>query len=78
MVQEEETNSARALIELVLEVYSSFTPASHTPDAHADNILKEKRVDHAEAMFVKQVFYGTVRYKKLLRAFLSAFYHKNR
>ncbi|CAG9464653.1 unnamed protein product [Pedinophyceae sp. YPF-701] len=75
--QEAEMTAGR-LLGLCESIYTSFNPSALTLDAHADTFLSEKKISNEDdAVFVRQVFYGTVRYKRLIQALLAAFYHKN-
>eukprot|EP00741_Cyanophora_paradoxa_P008266 tig00001278_g7996.t1 len=63
------------LVELCAKVIKSYDPITTTVDTHAENFLaQQKIVDEHEATFIKQVLYGCIRYKKLLKVFISSFY----
>lgn len=67
-----------ALMKRAEEMYASFNPGRTSVDAHADErILKWKVRNEEDATFLRQVFYGCVRYKRLIGAFMSAFMHHN-
>lgn len=66
------------LIARAEEMYTTFNPARVTVDAHADErILKWKVRNEDDATFLRQVFYGCIRYKRLIGIFISAFMHHN-
>lgn len=67
---------AKALLEASEEVYTSFNPARLTIDAHSDAYISQHRINNKDDdTFIRQVLYGTVRYRKLILAFTNAFYH---
>ncbi len=70
--------AADALVDLCEAVLKSFNPARSTLDSHAAAELDE-RSDLAEndKIFVKQVLYGCVRYKRALKALITSFYYNN-
>ncbi|OQR98004.1 hypothetical protein ACHHYP_09279 [Achlya hypogyna] len=53
----------------------SYDPNIMTVDAHVDEELRD--VAAADRLFLHQVLYGCVRYKDVLRVFLSNFYQDN-
>jgi len=66
------------LIKKCEELYTSFNPGTVTPDCHAEETIKSWKVQNSDDVtFLKQVFYGLYRYKKLINIFTSAFYHHN-
>jgi len=61
------------------DIIKLFNPTITTIDAHALEHLgdvDQKGAD-PDKVFIKQVFYGCVRYKKALKVFLLNFYHDN-
>ena len=61
------------------ELYSSFNPARMSVDAHADEFIKRNKVvNQDDATFLRQIFYGAIRYKRLIGILMGAFYHHNR
>lgn len=61
------------------ELYSSYNPARMSVDAHADEFIKtSKIVNLDDATFLRQMFYGAIRYKRLIGILMGAFYHHNR
>ena len=80
------TQAARALLpmepaklmERAEEMYTSFNPGRTTVDTHADErIHKWKIRNEDDATFLRQVFYGCIRYKRLIGVFVSSFMHHN-
>lgn len=67
----------RDLIAKCEEVIQTFNPRIKTLDSHAEAMLGDCDSATADAnlVFVKQVFYGVVREKAALKAFLSTFYN---
>ena len=61
------------------DVLKKFDPKKTTVDAHCLEVLGEADGPDApaEAVFVKQIVYGCVRYKAPLKLFLSSFYYNN-
>lgn len=61
------------------EIIKSFNPVVATIDAHSLEHLGDVDAKGADPdkVFMKQVFYGCVRYKKPLKVFLLNFYHDN-
>ena len=69
----------RQVLEQCQQLVSSFNPAVMTVDAHAMEQLGDTSAPDAAAhkVFIQQVLYGCVRYRKPLKVFLSNFYHDN-
>jgi hypothetical protein len=66
------------LMERAVNMLSSFNPGRVTVDAHADEVFAKYKVrNEDDATFLRQVFYGCIRYKRLLGIFISAFFHHN-
>ena len=71
------------LIDSCVECIKSFNPIVKTLDSHADDFLKDVRpspltmkyTDPYEKVFVKQVFYGCVRYQEFLKVSLLTSNH---
>ena len=64
------------LIARATEMLASFNGDKVSPDAHAERCLDEWRVREAsDATFIRQCFYGCVRYAKMLGAFTKTMYH---
>ena len=69
---------AGALVAACEEAVRTYEPAKTTVDSHAGDFLAAKRItDPDDARFVQQVMYGCMRYKKLLKIFLSSLYFKH-
>jgi len=68
-----------ALLAACEEIIKTFNPTVATIDAHALEHLGDVDAKGADSdkVFMKQVFYGCVRYKKPLKVFLLNFYHDN-
>eukprot|EP00218_Dolichomastix_sp_CCMP3274_P008635 CAMPEP_0170144934 /NCGR_PEP_ID=MMETSP0033_2-20121228/16248_1 /TAXON_ID=195969 /ORGANISM="Dolichomastix tenuilepis, Strain CCMP3274" /LENGTH=781 /DNA_ID=CAMNT_0010381465 /DNA_START=178 /DNA_END=2526 /DNA_ORIENTATION=- len=68
----------KQLMELSERLYTSFQPERMTIDAHADECVKAWKVHNDDdATFMRQVFYGCIRFQKLLNVAMSAFYFHN-
>jgi hypothetical protein len=67
------------VLEQCQQLVSSFNPAVMTVDAHAMEQLGDTSLPDAapHKVFIQQVLYGCVRYRKPLKVFLSNFYHDN-
>ena len=60
------------------ECVRTFDPAKTTVDSHTDEYVARTRIsDPDDERFVQQVMYGTFRYKKMLKIFLSSLYFKH-
>mmetsp|Transcript_5900 Transcript_5900/g.11252 ORF Transcript_5900/g.11252 Transcript_5900/m.11252 type:complete len:678 (-) Transcript_5900:239-2272(-) len=60
------------------DMYVSYNAAATTPDTHMDERLAAHQVpDEKDRLFLRQVFYGLIRYKKLLHVLIQAFYFQN-
>lgn len=72
------TLSHEELIVKCTQVLESYDPKRTTVDAHLDDtpVLTNKMSD-VDTKFVSQVFYGCIRYQKLLRLFVNSFLYKN-
>lgn len=70
--------SAAALVAACEEAVRTFEPAKTTVDSHTDDFIRSKRIsDPEDQRFVQQVMYGCLRYKKMLKIFLSSLYFKH-
>ncbi|CAI2385508.1 unnamed protein product [Moneuplotes crassus] len=56
------------LIEACIDIIKSFNPIVTTLDSHADDFTKNME-NAFEKVFIKQVFYGCVRYQEFLKLF---------
>jgi hypothetical protein len=66
------------LVSKAEELVSSFNPARMTVDAHADEQILRWNVREAnDETFLRQIFYGCVRYKRMIDVLVTAFYHDN-
>lgn len=64
----------RELLAACEQLIKSFDPARMTVDAHADEQLRELTgASASDRLFLQQVFYGTFRYRELLRPALTRF-----
>lgn len=64
------------LLQRCQDMYTSFNSATTTPDAHADEkLLAWKILNSDDCTFIRQVFYGLYRYKKLINVLITAFFH---
>lgn len=57
------------------ECIKTFNPVINTIDSHADNFLAKLK-DPYEKVFVKQIFYGCIRYQDFLKVFCKIFMEK--
>jgi len=64
------------LIEQCNECVKTFNPVISTIDSHADNFLGTLK-DPYEKVFVKQIFYGCIRYQDFLKVFTKIFIEKH-
>jgi len=64
------------LIEHCKECVSTFNPVTHTIDSHADGFLATLK-DPYEKVFVKQIFYGCIRYQDFLKVFTKIFIERH-
>jgi hypothetical protein len=64
------------LIEQCNECIKTFNPVYNTIDSHADNYLATLK-DPYEKVFVKQIFYGCIRYQDFLKVFVKTFIEKH-
>eukprot|EP00297_Palpitomonas_bilix_P002328 CAMPEP_0113895456 /NCGR_PEP_ID=MMETSP0780_2-20120614/17373_1 /TAXON_ID=652834 /ORGANISM="Palpitomonas bilix" /LENGTH=799 /DNA_ID=CAMNT_0000886289 /DNA_START=165 /DNA_END=2564 /DNA_ORIENTATION=+ /assembly_acc=CAM_ASM_000599 len=57
------------------EIYTSYNPSKVTVDTHAERFIVEQKIkEGGDALFLKQVLYGCVRYKKVLKIAVTHFY----
>ena len=64
------------LLEKCVECIKSFNPVINTIDSHADNFLTTVK-DPYEKVFIKQIFYGCIRYQDFLKVFTKIFFERN-
>ena len=64
------------LLEQCILCVKTFNPVINTIDSHADNFLANAK-DPYEKVFVKQIFYGCIRYEEFLKCFNKVFYKAN-
>jgi len=68
----------RELVEHCIEAYTSFNSKKTTIDAHIELYLtKIDCADEGDGVFIKQVVYGCIRFKKLNKVVLTALYFKH-
>jgi len=65
------------LLKACITIIDTYDPKKTTVDAHCDASPVTKKVTEVEHKFIKQVFYGCVRYKKFLGIFVTGFLYKN-
>lgn len=66
------------LVNHCIECYTSFNSKKTTIDSHIELYLtKIDCVDEGDAVFIKQVVYGCIRFKKLNKVVLTALYFKH-
>jgi len=62
-----------------IQVIESYDPKRTTVDAHIEDtpiIKDDKNVGEVERKFIHQVFYGCIRYQKMLKLFVTSFLYK--
>ena len=60
------------------ECVRTYDPSRMTVDSHIDEFCRQCRIsDPDDERFVQQVAYGTFKYKKMLKIFLSSLYFKH-
>jgi len=64
------------LIDQSIECIKTFNPVYSTVDSHADTFLQTIK-DPYEKVFIKQMFYGCIRYEEFLKIFNRVFYQLN-
>jgi hypothetical protein len=64
------------LIQQADECIKAFNPVISTIDSHADDYLKKMK-DPYEKVFIKQLFYGVIRYEDFLKVFVKVFIEKH-
>ena len=64
------------LIDMCIECVKTFNPVINTIDSHADDFLSSMK-DPYEKVFVKQIFYGCIRYQDFLKVFTTQFFMRN-
>ena len=78
----------KELMALCEQCYAELDVGKTTVDSHTEDFLRRNRLigpgsgaasqaDEDTATFVKQVVYGTVRYKRLIMVLLTAFYNRH-
>jgi len=66
------------LVNHCIECYTSFNSKKTTIDSHVELYLtKIDCADEGDAVFIKQVVYGCIRFKKLNKVVLTALYFKH-
>ena len=66
------------LVDHCIECFTSFNSKKTTIDAHIELYLtKIDCADEGDAVFIKQVVYGCIRFKKLNKVVLTALYFKH-
>lgn len=63
------------LLQKTIAVIETFEPKRQTVDGHADDspIVQDKKLGEVERRFIRQVFYGCMRYQKFLKLFVTSF-----
>lgn len=64
------------LLDHCQECVKTFNPVINTIDSHADNFLQNVK-DPYEKVFIKQIFYGCIRYQDFLNMFIKKLYKCN-
>jgi len=66
------------LVRLCEEVVRTFNPGRTTVDTHTEEYVAANKVHDADDVrFIQQVMYGCVRYKRLLKIFISSLYFRH-
>ncbi|TMW68054.1 hypothetical protein Poli38472_007726 [Pythium oligandrum] len=66
----------KELMALCEKLIQSFNPDKTTIDAHAEEVLRDVETT-TDRLFLQQVFYGSYRYRALLKSFLTQFLNAN-
>ena len=67
-----------ALMAACEEAVRTYNPVKTTVDTHTADYIAEKKIGDADDQrFIEQVMYGCMRYKKMLKVFLSSLYFKH-
>jgi hypothetical protein len=66
------------LILSCIECHRAFNPSIEGPDSHADKFLAKQSKDTHERMFIKQIFYGLLRYTEFLKVFTDNLFNMNK
>lgn len=64
------------LIDTAIDMIKSYNPIVQTIDSHADEFLAKMQNPY-EKVFLKQVFYGCIRYEEFFKAFCKHFFSLN-
>jgi len=66
------------LLQKTIAVIETFEPKRQTVDGHADDspIVQDKKLGEVERRFIRQVFYGCMRYQKFLKLFVTSFLYQ--
>lgn len=64
------------LIEYCVEIIRTFNPVIMTVDSHSEEFVTKykRKLEDTESVFIKQVFYGTVRYEEFLRVMTDSLF----
>jgi len=64
------------LIDYCLEIIRTFNPVIMTVDSHSEEFVTKyrRKLEDTEAVFVKQVFYGTFRYEEFLKVLTDSLF----
>ena len=66
------------LLAACVELVATYNPGKCTVDSHSTDFIAQHRVtDKDDQTFMQQVFYGCMRYKRLLKIFISSLYFKH-
>lgn len=66
------------LLQKCIAVIETYEPKKQTVDGHGEDspIIQDKKLAEVERRFIRQVFYGCMRYQKFLKLFVTSFLYQ--